>query len=349
VRRTGAPSRGTLDGVNSAPALAARAPLAPLEIGTTPFALGGEGGAEELARQGELAERLGYGSFWLPEHHFGDAGAIPAPLLLLAAVAARTARLRVATTSFLLPVRHPIHVAEEVAVLDRLSGGRVILGVGRGFRGALFTAFDVPAAEKRDRFEANLRAIVAAWRGEPVAFEADGAGGAPKPVLLAPLPVQRPHPPVWVAAFGPKAVAQAGRLGLPYLASPIEPLGRLLENHARHRAALPEAARGAPLAVPVMRTVFASRDPARLREVREALARQAAALARAPSVALRRAADAELGEWAIVGEPAAVADGIARYREELGMTHLVVRAQIPGLPEALAEASLALVAELAGR
>jgi alkanesulfonate monooxygenase SsuD/methylene tetrahydromethanopterin reductase-like flavin-dependent oxidoreductase (luciferase family) len=320
-----------------------------LELGTTPWVLDHGGSADELAAQAELAERLGYGSFWLPEHHFGDPAAIPAPLLLLAAVAARTTRLRVGTTSFLLPVRHPIHVAEEVAVLDRLSGGRVTLGVGRGFRGALFTAFEVPAAEKRDRFEANLCAILAAWHGEPVAFEEDGAGGAPKPVLLAPLPVQRPHPPVWVAAFGPKAVAQAGRLGLPYLASPVESRARLAENYAHHREALPASARGAPLAVPIMRTVFASRDPSRLREVREALARQAAALARAASPALRRAAQGGVDEWAIVGEPAAVADGIERYREELGITHLVVRAQIPGLPREQAEASLALVVEAAGR
>jgi len=322
-------------------------PAGTLEIGTTPWVSDPDGSAAELAEQGELAERLGYGSFWLPEHHFGTAGAIPAPLLLLAAVAARTTRLRLGTTSFLLPVRHPIHVAEEVAVLDRLSGGRVILGVGRGFRGALFTAFEVPAAEKRDRFEANLRAIVDAWRGEPVAFEADGAGGAPKPVVLAPLPLQRPHPPVWVAAFGPKAVAQAGRLGLPYLASPIEPLSRLVENYAQHRGALPDAA--APLAVPIMRTVFASSSPERLREVREALAQQAAALARAPGPAFRRLAGAEVDDWALVGEPAAVAEGMARYREALGMTHLVVRAQIPGLPRELAEGSLELVAETAAQ
>ena len=335
--------------MSSAGPLAAAAPegaAPPLEFGTTPWIQGPAGSASEIAGQGELAERLGYGSFWLPENHFGDAGSIPAPLLLLAAVAARTTRLRVATTSFLLPVRHPIHVAEEVAVLDRLSGGRVILGVGRGFRGALFTAFEVPAAEKRDRFEANLQLIRDAWRGEPVAFEADGAGGAPKPVLLAPLPLQQPHPPIWVAAFGPKAVAQAGRLGLPYLASPIETLARLGENHARHREALPEPLR---LAVPVMRTVFASRSAARLREVREALERQAAALARAPSPAFRSLAGANLEDWAIVGEPEAVADGIARYREVLGLTHLVVRAQVPGLPPELAEASLALVAEFAAR
>jgi len=317
-----------------------------LELGTTPWAFDG-GDAGELAGQAALAERLGYGSFWLPEHHFGEQGSMPSPLLLAAAVAARTTRLRIATTSFLLTVRHPIHVAEEVAVLDRLSGGRVILGVGRGFRGALFSAFEVRAAEKRDRFEAVLRRVLDAWRGEPVAYEQDGAGGARKPVRLAPLPLQRPHPPVWVAAFGPKAVAQAGRLGLPYLASPLEPLARLAENHARHRDALPAGARAEELAVPIIRTVFASRSETRLREVRGAVARQTAALAHAASPALRRAAGAPLDDYALVGEPAAVADAIGRYRERLGMTHLIVRAPPPGLARAEVEASLARVAELA--
>jgi alkanesulfonate monooxygenase SsuD/methylene tetrahydromethanopterin reductase-like flavin-dependent oxidoreductase (luciferase family) len=321
---------------------------APLALGTTPWSLeGGAGDAAELAGQAELAERLGFDSFWLPEHHFGEQGAIPAPLLLLAAVAARTTRLRLATTSFLLPVRHPIHVAEEVAVLDRLSGGRVILGVGRGFRGALFAAFEVPVAEKRDRFEAVLRAVIEAWRGEPVAYEGDGGGGAPKPVVLAPLPLQRPHPPVWVAAFGPKAVAQAGRLGLPYLASPLEPLARLEENYARHRDAMEDGARADALEVPVIRTVFASRSAARLREVREAVARQTAALARAPSPALRRAADAAVDDYALIGEPARVAEALAVYRERLGLSHLIVRVPLPGMPRAESEASLALVAELA--
>ena len=258
-------------------------------------------------------------------------------------------RVRIGTTSFLLPLRHPLHVAAEVAVLDRLSNGRVILGVGRGFRRATLAAFGVPPAEKRERFEAALGLILEAWRGEPVAWdEAQGGEANPTPLPLAPLPVQKPHPPVWVAAFGPKAVSQAGRLGLPYLASPIEPIGRLEDNYARHREALPQARRNQPLAVPIMRTVFASRDAARLARVREALAAQAASLAKAPTAALRRAARARLEDWALVGEPDEVAEGIARYREKLGMTHLIVRAGIPGVPRAEIEASLELLARLAG-
>jgi len=318
-----------------------------LHLGVTPWLDAGAGPVEGLVAQAELAERLGYGSFWLPESHFTGAGAMPAPLLRLAAVAARTRRLRVATTSYLLPVRHPLHVAAEVAELDQLSGGRVILGVGRGFRAALFRAFGVPAKEKRDRFEAALEVMRAAWRGEPViSDEATGDGGSPGPVLLSPLPVQRPHPPIWVAGFGPKAVAQAGRLGMPDLASPIETLAQLARNYVRHREALAEAGHGPAEAVPVMRTVFVHSDPRVLARADAALAKQAGALARAPLATLRRHADAAVEDWAIVGEPNRAADAVAALRAELGVTHLIVRPHVPGVPpEALAE-SLERIAEL---
>jgi len=310
-----------------------------LAIGLTPWLDDWDGPADSLTAQAERAEALGFHSFWLPESHFAGRASNPAPLLRLAAVAARTRRLRLGTTSFLLPVRHPLHVAAEVAVLDRLSRGRVILGVGRGFRSSLFAAFDVPAREKRDRFEANLEAMRRAWLGEPVAQEACG-----DPVRLAPLPLQRPHPPIWVAGFGPKAIAQAGRLGLAYLASPIEPLASLAENYARHREALPGSLDPASLAVPVMRSVFASRDPALLARAHAELVRQAAALGRVPG--LRRLAGSEPEDWAILGEPEAVAERVRDYRKRLGMTHLIVRAHLPGLPAEALEESLRLVAAL---
>jgi alkanesulfonate monooxygenase SsuD/methylene tetrahydromethanopterin reductase-like flavin-dependent oxidoreductase (luciferase family) len=218
----------------------------------------------------------------------------------------------------------------------------VILGVGRGFRKALFAAFDVPVKEKRDLFEAALAVMRDAWAGKPVAPD---DGDAP-PVTLSPLPLQRPHPPIWVAAFGPKALAQAGRLGLPYLCSPIESLPILEQNHAAHREALAAAHGEITLPVPLMRTVFVHRDAAVLRRVRDALEQQAEALARAPSAAIRRAGAARFEDWAVVGEPAAVQDGLARYRERLGMTHLVARTQIPGANEAETGASLEHLAEL---
>jgi len=98
--------------------------------------------------------------------HFAPGGNT-SPLLSLAALAARTKRIRLATTSLLLPIHDPIRIAEEVASLDHLSGGRVILGLGRGFRPALFSAFGIDPKQKRDRFDASLDLILAAWRGLP--------------------------------------------------------------------------------------------------------------------------------------------------------------------------------------
>ena len=314
----------------------------PLEIGLTPWLFDDGHLSSGFAAQAERAESLGFHSIFVPEHHFAP-GAIPAPLLLLAAAAARTKTIRLGTTSYLLPLRHPLHAAAEVAVLDRVSEGRVILGVGRGFRKATFAAFDVPPAEKRDRFEAALAAMREAWEGKPVVFE-DGESGPP--VVLTPLPVQKPHPPIWVAAFGPKALAQAGRLALPYLAAPMEPRSKLEENLTRYREACGAAGREPPAEVPIMRTVFVSEDVGELARASAALEEQMRGMARAPRALRARLTADALDDWAIVGEPAAVADRIAALRERFGMTHLIVRTQIPGLDTATTEASVANISGL---
>jgi alkanesulfonate monooxygenase SsuD/methylene tetrahydromethanopterin reductase-like flavin-dependent oxidoreductase (luciferase family) len=131
--------------------------------------------ARKLAEQAAAAEAMGFESFWLPENHFNP-NAIPDPLMLLAAVAASTRTIRLATTSYLLPLRHPLLAAEQVAVLDRLSDGRVTLGIGRGFAPAMLKAFDVTPSEKRRLFEDCLGVMRKAWSGEPVPV-GDGGDG----------------------------------------------------------------------------------------------------------------------------------------------------------------------------
>lgn len=320
-----------------------------LHIGATAWETGLPGTAEQFARQAEFAESMGFDSFWLPEFHFDEAVALPQPLLPLAAVAARTRQIRLGTGSHLLPIRHPVQLAEEVAVLDRLSGGRVILGVGRGFRPALFDAYEVPANEKRPRFERALEAMLAAWKGEPLAWEEDAdASSAPTPARLVPRPVQQPHPPVWVAAFGPRALTQAGQLGFPYIASPLESMEALARNLAHFREAAAAAGRPPPAATPIMRTIFVSRDRARLEEARRRLAEQAATLSRSPLAAIRNSIGREPEDWAFVGEPEAVRDRIETCRERFSMTHLIAsRTRLPGLKPDDFLRSLEHLAELA--
>ena len=228
-------------------------------------------------------------------------------------------------------------MAEEIAVLDQISNGRVIVGLGRGFRRALFDVFDVSVKEKRRLFEKSLHSMVSAWAGDPIDTEGDDV------ITLAPLCIQQPHPPLWVAAFGPKALTQAGRLGLPYLASPIESFARLRSNYALHREQLAEHGHEDAGAVPVMRTVFASQSASLLEQARRALEIQATEI-RSARGSLQLDLD-HVDDWAIVGSPDEVAQKISEQRQVLGMTHLIVRGHIPRIRREDLEQSLRLLVE----
>jgi alkanesulfonate monooxygenase SsuD/methylene tetrahydromethanopterin reductase-like flavin-dependent oxidoreductase (luciferase family) len=304
---------------------------------------GGSDAAGWSARLGlaEWAEALGLHSVWLPEGHFGP-GATASPLVALAAIAVRTRRLRLGTTSLLLPIHHPLRIATEVSVLDALSGGRVWLGLGRGFREPVFQGFGVASRTKRDRFDESLDAILEAWSGSAFRlagrhFAALARADDVRPALR---PVQRPHPPLLVAAFGPKGLVQAARRSLPYLASPLETLEVLEENFALHRANLPEGAEVAPVRVPVMRTVHVASSDAEARRALEGLEREFPGRREDARGALARAAGGRLEDRVLVGSASAVAEGIARYRERLGMDLLVARVQIAGITDAEIRASL---------
>ena len=300
---------------------------------------------QQTLRWVDLAEALGLHSVWIPEMHFAP-GAATSPLLMLAACAARTQRLRLGTTSLLLPIRPPLRVAEETAALDRLSGGRVLLGLGRGFRASLFDAFAIDPSTKRDRFDAALDLMLARWAGRdadlsgtPFEHEADAA-------LMhtadACVPCQKPHPPLAVAAFGRKGLMQASRRGLPYLASPLEPLALIEENLNFHREHLPAGVDARDVVVPVMRTVYVAASDQEAARVHAALEREMQATrssGRVPA-AIARAADADVDERAVIGTRSRVIDQLGRYRERLGLDLLVARPQLGAASAAERQAAL---------
>jgi len=285
-----------------------------LHLGLTPWSMN----PTTMPEQAKLAQEWGYQSIWLPENHFSGVAAMPDPLMLLAGMAATTTTIKLGTTSYLLPLRHPLQAAEQVAVLDQLSAGRLILGLGRGYQAPTYSAFGIAMRQKRAIFAESLALLRRAWAGEELVM-LDGA----TPVTLAPLPYQQPHPPLWVAAFGPKALAQVGSLVLPYLASPVESWDDLASNHAALASASTAAGHPVPDVVPVMRTMFVSDDAGLVAALRESLAAQIKAMASNGPPHLAKAAAAELDDIVIVGDAAHVKAQAARYTEELGVTHLI--------------------------
>ena len=321
--------------------------MRPLELG---IALGGAqdtDGWDRNLRWVERADALGLHSAWLPENHF-NSGATPAPLTALAAFASRSKTLRLATTSVLLPVHHPLRIAAEVATLDAISGGRVLLGLGRGFRKPLFEGFGVAASAKRDRFDEALDAILAAWSGEPIALAGTHFTARDETRIRLELrPVQRPHPPLVVAAFGPKGLRQAAVRGLPYLASPIETLDILAENYASWHAQLGQEPRPDIPQVPVMRTVYVAATAADARTVRERLEAESFHTMKNAPKALARAASGALEDRVLVGTVAEVQDRLGVYRERIGIDLVAARVSLAGVEDATCADSLErLVAEV---
>ena len=313
------------------------------------LALGGAARPEEWPRIFEWAARaeaLGLHSLWLPEGHFRR-GALASPLVVLSALAARTRRLRLATTSLLLPVHHPLRVAQEVAALDLLSGGRVILGVGRGFAAPLFRAFGLDLREKRDRFDEALDAILRAWAGERLALSGDHFATLDGHTVMPSLrPLQRPHPPLVVAAFGRKGLLQAARRGLPWLASPMETLETLAENLAFHRAHLPPGVDSARLGMPLMRTAYVAASDTEARRVREALAAESARMLAGLPASLARSAAGPPEARVLVGTAGEVGALLAGYRERLGMDLLVARIEVPATSDVERRAALERLVQL---
>ncbi|ROO83510.1 alkanesulfonate monooxygenase SsuD/methylene tetrahydromethanopterin reductase-like flavin-dependent oxidoreductase (luciferase family) [Actinocorallia herbida] len=174
----------------------------------------------------ELLEELGFDGVWVAEHHFRDYGLVNNIFTLLANLAGRTEKLRLGTGIVVLPLHNPIHVAEEAAMVDLLSNGRLQLGIGRGYQSVEFESFGLSLSEARDRFDEALSMILELWTGEDVHFQGKFYGSG-NPITLQPKPLQTPHPPVHVAAVSPDTVEIYAARGLPILADPAAPFRKI--------------------------------------------------------------------------------------------------------------------------
>jgi probable F420-dependent oxidoreductase len=220
---------------------------------------------DEILEEAELAEAVGFDAVFVPEHHMMPDGYLSAPLILLAAIAARTTRLRVGTSILQLPEWHPIHVAEEVAVLDNLSKGRVILGVGLNLVEEEFRLFGVERQGVTRRFVEQIEILRRAWSGEPFSFE--GEFFTFRDVRITPRVVQRPHPPLWIGAMSEPALRRAGRLGAGWISDPLHVLPVMKAWAEIYRQSAIEHGHADRVQVILIRDGWVSHDPEEIREL----------------------------------------------------------------------------------
>lgn len=199
----------------------------------------------EAIEQCVHGEALGFESAWPVEHHFNQrVSALSCPMLLLAAIAERTERMRLGTAIVQLSLAHPMRVAEEVATLDVLSDGRVELGVGRGSNPAHFVGYGIPMVESHDRFHESISYLRAAFAQERFSFE--GKHWRAQQLAVVPRPIQTPHPPIQVATNSAETAIFAGRAGYPAIfAVNVNPFPKIAELFAIYQNARREAGHGA--------------------------------------------------------------------------------------------------------
>jgi alkanesulfonate monooxygenase SsuD/methylene tetrahydromethanopterin reductase-like flavin-dependent oxidoreductase (luciferase family) len=187
------------------------------------------------------AERWGLDAVWLAEIHMNPTRAlVSAPLTVASAIAARTTRIKIGTAVQILPLGHPLRLAEETATLDQISGGRLIFGVGRSAFPRAYNAYGISYEESQERFTESLDVIKQAWT-EPVSSH-HGRYYSFENFTLVPRPVQQPHPEIRIAASQHDTYAAIGRLGYPlFSAVRASPLGELAGHARAYRAAWRDA------------------------------------------------------------------------------------------------------------
>jgi len=311
------------------------------------------------------AESLGYHSVWIAEHHFNDYGLCPAPQVLAAFLAARTRTLRLGMGVSLLPLHHPVDLAEQLAVLDVASGGRLDVGIGRGGTLQDYQTFRSERADARLRIEEGIALMQQCWTGAP--FDFGGQFHSAERLHVRPRPVQRPHPPLFIAASSEDSVLSAARLGLPTLSSFFVPVPELQRRRQVYRETARAAGRSEAEIDELerrcggMRVVHVAPDrDAALRATeppfmsyqrKMAVLRSDATGGNVPNsfdrslLRLRSFHEYLADGWALIGSPGEVRDGLQQYLEATGYQRVLLLMALPGIETKLALRSMRMFAE----
>ena len=292
-----------------------------------------------------VAEASGFDSVWVSEHHFVDDGYMPSLLVMCAAIAQATERVQIGTGILLAPLIDPIRLAEDAATVDVISGGRLILGLGAGWRPEEFDVLGVSMDARAGRMRETIAVLRGAWSDEAFTFTGKhfsyaGVNVTPKPAAKI---------PIWMGAFAPSAVKRAGRIADGFLGSSSGTSG--IEGFARARDLALEGLSAAgrdpsdfsfALHVPVFVQESGDAWPAvrryyhylRWKYGDMARARGSATPGSPPPPSAEE--EEQLRATVICGNPDAVVEQIAAFRDALGADiHFICRSDFPGMPQAM--------------
>jgi alkanesulfonate monooxygenase SsuD/methylene tetrahydromethanopterin reductase-like flavin-dependent oxidoreductase (luciferase family) len=281
-----------------------------------------------------IMDQTGYDAVWLAEHHFSTFSVCPSVHMMGTMAAARTKRLRIGTAVSLAPFYNPLRLAEEVALLDVLSGGRVNWGAGRGFERSEFAAFNIPGEESAARFHETVEIVLKAWTSQRVShqgrfFQYDG-------IEVLPKPVQAPHPPVWMAASSTPAIDWAASQGHSILMDPHSSRNDLIGKRRHYAAKLAAAGyTDAGRTIPMSRLVAVEDTDEKARAVAKRVAEWTIASYVGPQHTgnVRQSPPRDFGgkdpvefyldDVMIHGSAERVVDQILSFGADIGMTYLM--------------------------
>jgi alkanesulfonate monooxygenase SsuD/methylene tetrahydromethanopterin reductase-like flavin-dependent oxidoreductase (luciferase family) len=287
------------------------------------------------------AEARGVDSVWLAEYHFAPISVLASPITVASAIAARTQRIRIGLAVVLLPLGHPIRVAEDIATLDHISQGRVEFGIGRGTFPDTHDGFNSPFHESRERFDEYLEVILKAWTTERFSFE--GKYYRCEDLYVRPKPLQTPHPPIRIGVTSEVTFPLVGRMGYPLIINPsrVFALTELRPYIEQYRQAWYEAGHAGTPQVGLRVPLYVAETAERAYEEPKASALTAirGLGERVAGSASRRGTTGDWGaqaehiqhmtyeDWlrdkVVYGTPETVVPRLQQLRDELGLTQLM--------------------------
>jgi luciferase family oxidoreductase group 1 len=207
----------------------------------------------------QAADELGFDSIWCAEHHFSTYGYLSRPLMYAVHLANNTKRIRVGSAVVVLPLHHPLIVAEEIATADLLSNGRLDVGLGRGYQPYEFKRLGHDLSESRERFEEAVDILLLAFQGEP--FSYSGKHYSFEETTVLPTPVQKPNPPIWVVAQSSESIVATANRGFNLVSGGFGvPIERLRAFRASLDEVVTDHAVKAKMRVSTQRPVYVTHD-----------------------------------------------------------------------------------------